>query len=58
MKAVDDTLFCHEFYHYMEQWMVDPIPEMVSGPVFETRVFALVEKEFLEICKKENIKHG
>lgn len=52
VKVIDDALFYHEFYHYMKERTKPEIPPLSSSPVFETRSFGAVEKQFLRLFRK------
>lgn len=57
VKAVDDALFYHEFYHFMGEAMMDEVPQLKSQPAFETKTFREVEQEFINILKTGGNKH-
>ncbi|MGI6070563.1 MAG: phosphohydrolase [Blautia sp.] len=52
VKRVDDTLLYYEFLHYMGEALQEEPPKISSQPVFETRAFAEVEKEYLQLFEE------
>jgi hypothetical protein len=55
VKDVDDSLLYHEFYHYMGEKLQSTSPCLSSHPVFETRSFCEVEKEYLDTWRSFNV---
>lgn len=49
VKCIDDALLCHEFFHYMGEWLFEEIPVLKSSPVFQTEAFHRTEKHYLEL---------
>ena len=52
VRRIDDTLLYYEFLHYMGEALLPEKPEIVSHPVFETRAFKEVEREYLEVFQR------
>lgn len=54
VKAVDDELLYHEFYHYMGEKLMDEPPKLLTRPEFMERPFHEVEEEYIrtyEACR-------